>query len=178
MFTPSNPLSDSGVCAGFYSRLQYLRWIGFQGFVLNKAFAVSPEVPVGHVWLVMALSALHINSNTRILHLFAVPPGDAGGLANVSSDVASPFFKGANNNPPLASGVLLSVGGSAALSDQQSVSSSSVSGLIAPFILPERWKILCCIDSTEAVTNPSADGIFIDAALIDVTRDECIPDNP
>jgi hypothetical protein len=163
-------------CADFYKRIQNVRWIGFQGFILNKAFAVSDAVPVGHVWLIFSLSGFHSVAAARVVHFFAVPPGEAGNLINLSADGVSAHFLGANNNPPLKSGVLMSPGGSSAMPDMQSNNSSSVNGLLYPFYLPERWKILACIDSGEGVTNPTPDGITIDAALIDVAASECLPD--
>jgi|SRR5579859_2516548 len=169
-----DPAGESDICASFYSRMQYRRWTGFQKFITNKAFAVSDAVPPGHLWLIFALSALHSSATQRILHLFAIPPGDAANLANPSSDAVSPQFLGTLNNPPLKSGVLISAGGSSALPDMQSVSSSSVNGLISPFYLPENWKILASIDSTEAAI-PGGDGVMIDAALIEVENCECIP---
>ena len=162
-------------CARFYSRIQNSRWTGFQGFAVNKAFAVSDAVPVGHLWIIVALSAFHSSATQRTLHFFAVPPGEARNLFNTSSDTTSPHFLGTLNNPPLKSGVLMSMGGSNGLPDMQSASSSSVNGIILPFFLPEGWKILVCVDSGEAVIA-GGDGITIDAALVDVTSDECIPD--
>ena len=164
-----------GFCASFYSRLQNRRWTGFQNFKNNKAFVVSDAVPAGKLWMLISLSAYHIFVTTRTIHFFAIPPGDADNLVNVTSDVASPFFLGTINNPPLRSGVLLSLGGGAAL-EMQSASSSSVNGLNSTFALPERWKILACIDSGEVASTPSADGITLDAALIEVDSSECIPD--
>lgn len=173
---PSNPGDvTAGFCASFFNRMQYVRWTGFQAFKNNKAFAVSDPVPVGHLWLVLALSAFRLFATSRIVHFFAVPPGDADNLLNVSADVASPHFLGATNNPPLKSGVLISIGG-ALLLDMESQSSSSVNGLANPVYLPERWKILACIDSGEAITNPSPDGITIDAGIIDVDQAECVPE--
>jgi len=164
-------------CADFYRRIQGRRWTGFQGFILNKAFAVSDAVPAGKVWIFMSLSGFRLSSaTTRILHFFAVPPADAGSLVNLGADGTSPHFTGVNNNPPLKSGVLLSIGGNTALADMQSLAGSSVNGLNLPSYLPEGWKLLACIDSNEAATNPVADGITIDAALIEVATDECIPD--
>ena len=164
-------------CADFYRRIQARRWTGFQGFILNKAFAVSDAVPAGKVWIFMSLSGFRLSSaTTRIVHFFAVPPADAGSLVNPGADGVSPHFAGVNNNPPLKSGVLLSIGGSTGLTDMQSLGGSSVNGVNLPSYLPEGWKILACIDSNEAVTNPAADGITIDAALIEVATDECIPD--
>ncbi len=164
-------------CADFYRRIQGRRWTGFQGFILNKAFAVSDAVPAGKVWIFMSLSGFRLSSaTTRILHFFAVPPADASSLVNLAADGTSPQFAGVNNNPPLKSGVLLSIGGSAGLTDMQSLGGSSVNGVNLPTYLPEGWKVLACIDSNEGVTNPAADGITIDAALIEVATDECIPD--
>ena len=163
-------------CASFYQRVENRRWAGFQGFILNKAFAVSDAVPVGHVWIITALSGFHTVAASRIIHFFGIPPADARNLVNLSADGVSSHFTGANNNPPLKSGVLISIGGGQALNDMQSNNASSVQGLAFPLFLPEGWKILACIDSGEGVTNPTPDGITIDAALIDVTRDETIPD--
>jgi hypothetical protein len=164
-------------CADFYTRISYRRWIGFPGFILNKAFAVSDAVPAGRLWVILSLSAFHSVAAQRIIHLFAVPPGEAGNLVNLTSDATSPHFLGTVNNPPLKSGVLISMGGGTGLPDMQSASASSVNGLNLPiFFLPERWKILACVDSNEGVTNPSADGITIDAALVEVTSDEEIPE--
>jgi hypothetical protein len=165
-------------CADFYTRLTYRRWIGFSGFQTNKAYAVSEAVPAGRLWVLFALSAFHSAAAQRIIHLFAVPPGDAGNLQNATADVVSPHFLGTVNNPPLKSGVLISVGGGTGLPDMQSVGVSSVSGMNLPiFFLPERWKILASIDSNEAVTGAGfPDGITIDAALIEVTPDEEIPE--
>lgn len=162
-------------CADFYTRLAYRRWIGFPGFSVNKAYAVSEAVPPGKLWVIFALSAFHTGASQRIVHLFAVPPGDAGNLINATADAVSPHFLGTLNNPPLKSGVLMSVGGGTGLPDMQSLGASSVNGLVViPFLLPERWKILACIDSNEGVTAP--DGITIDAALVEVTSDEEIPE--
>lgn len=162
-------------CADFYTRITYRRWTGFGGFAVNKAFAVSDAVPAGRLWMLFALSAFHSGASQRIIHLFAVPPGDAGNLVNLTSDTTSPHFLGALNQAPLKSGVLISIGGSINLPDAQSSGSSSVNGLmVIPFFLPERWKILAFIDSSEGVTAP--DGITIDAALVEVTSDEEVPD--
>jgi hypothetical protein len=166
---------DTNICANFYTRMQYRRWVGFQKFITNKAYAVSDAVPPGYLWLIFALSALHAAATQRVLHLFAVPPVDALNLANAQADAASPHFLGAVNNPPLKSGVLISVGGNSNLPDMQTLSSSSVNGLISPFYLPENWKILCSIDSNEAAIA-GGDGITIDAALVEVEACECIPD--
>jgi len=165
----------AGFCASFFNRMQYVRWTGFQNFKNNKAFAVSDPVPAGHLWLILALSAFHLFITLRTIHFFAIPPGDADNLLNVTSDTTSPQFQGATNNPPLKSGVLLSIGGGN-LADMQSQSQSSVCGLVNPIYLPERWKILACIDSGEAVSTPSADGITIDAGLIDLDQSECVPE--
>jgi len=163
-------------CADFYRRIQNRRWVGFGGFLVNKAFAVSDAVPAGKLWIFTALSAFHSLAGARILHFFAIPPGDAGGLVNLSADGVSPQFLGTLNNPPLKSGVLVSMGGSSALPDMQGASSSSVNGLNLPVYLPEGWKILVFVDSNEGVSNPTPDGITIDAALIEVSNDECVPD--
>src|SRR5260370_41772028 len=112
----------------------------------------------------------------RVVPVFCAPPADAGSLVNSAADGVSPHFAGVNNNPPLKSGVLLSIGGSTNLTDMQSLGGSSVNGVNLPSYLPEGWKVLACIDSNEGVTNPAADGITIDAALIEVATDECIPD--
>ncbi len=173
---PTAPAAPAGgTCASFYQRIQNRRWIGFFPFITNKAFAVSDGVPEGHLWLLFALSAFHTSSLQRVIHLFAVPPAEATNLFNPNADVASPHFLGALNNPPLRSGVLMSVGGSSQLPDMQSVSNSSVNGLVLPFYLPARWKILACIDSNEAVITAPGDGITIDAVMVDVTDDEEIP---
>ncbi len=162
--------------ANFYSRLEARRFAGFQAFTANKAFAVTDAVPDGHVWIIFGLSGYHsVAGAVRIVHFFAIPPGEADRVINPLSDVASPIFLGANNNPPLRAGVLVSVGGSSGLADMQSLNSSSVNGLINfPFFLPERWKILAFIDSNEAVV--AGDGVVIDLAYIDVASGECIPD--
>ena len=165
-------------CADFYTRIAYRRWIGFPGFQTNKAFAVSDAVPAGRLWMILALSAFHTAATQRIIHLFAVPPGEAGNLVNVTSDTTSPHFLGTVNNPPLKSGVLISIGGSTGLPDAQSSGVSSVNGLNLPlFFLPERWKILACIDSNEAASGAGVpDGITIDAGIIEVTSDEEVPE--
>lgn len=166
----------SDLPANIAARMTYLRTVGFQGFVLNKAYVVSDAVPKGKARAVFALSAFHLNSAARILHFFAVPPEFADSLVNPTSDAANPFFSGANNNPPIKAGVLISVGGNSSLPDMQSASSSSVNGSLSNFVLPERWKILCFVDSPEGVTNPSADGITLDMAFIDFDYCECLPD--
>src|SRR5260370_26898668 len=107
--------------ADYYRRIQARRWTGFQGFILNKVFAGCDAVPAGKVWIFMSLSGFRLSSaTTRIVHFFAVPPADAGSLVNLAADGISPHFAGANNNPPLKSGVLLSIGGSTWLSAMQS----------------------------------------------------------
>ncbi len=161
--------------ASFYNRLEVQRWAGFAGFTVNKAFVVSDRVPDGHIWLIFAASALHLNATQRVIHVFAIPPGDAGLVINPVADTTSPIFLGTINNPPLKSGVLISVGGNNGLADTLSNNANSVNALIgAPFFLPSRWKLLAFIDSADGALAGS--GLILDVAYIDVTSDECIPD--
>ena len=160
--------------AEFYSRLEWRRFSGFKGFTANKAFAVSDAVPQGSLWLLFAISAWRILSTAKTVHVFAIPSGDAPSLINPSADSASPFFLGPNNNPPLKSGVLLSLGGNNAVPSMQTGSGISIQGLMAPFPLPQGWKLLASIDSVDTVI--AGDQLNMDVALIEVASDECLPD--
>jgi hypothetical protein len=164
-----------GLKAELFLRTQYVRTVGFQGFIANKPFVVSDGVPKGKVRFFLALSAYRTSGTGRILHFFAVPPQDADALVNPLTDSVGSIFLGALNNPPLRSGVLLSTGGNSTVNEQQSVSAGSVNGLLQPFILPERWKILCFVDSGEAALG-TADGITLDMAVADFDYCECLPD--
>ena len=163
-----------GLKAELFQRVQYIRTVGFQGFTTNKAFVVSDGVPKGKVRLFLALSAYRTSGTSRILHFFAVPPQDADALINPLADSVGSVFLGTLNNPPLKSGVLLSTGGNISVNEQQSVSAASVNGLLQPFVLPERWKILCSIDSSEGAI--AGDGITLDMAVVDFDYCECLPD--
>lgn len=167
---------DCGLKADIFARIQYTRWVGFQNFSLNKAFVVSDAVPKGKVRAVLALSAYRPAAATRTLHFFIIPPQDADGLVNPLSDSVAPIFKGANNNPPLSSGVIVSIGGQT-VNEMICGAGLSVNGMLNIFFIPERWKVLCFIDSTEGVTNPTPDGIVMDMASIDFDFCECLPDS-
>lgn len=166
----------SDLNANVAARMTYQRTVGFQGFVNNKAFVVSDAVPKGKARAIFALSAFHLATAGRILHFFAIPPQVADLCVNVNSDTTSPIFLGTLNNPPISAGVLVSVGGNSSLPDMQSAGSSSVNGALSNFVLPERWKVLCFVDSPEGATNPSADGITLDVAYIDFDYCECLPE--
>lgn len=166
----------SELSANVAARITYQRVVGFQGFVLNKAYVVSDAVPRGKARAFLALSAFHLATAGRILHFFAIPPEAADSLVNATSDAANSFFLTNLNSPPIREGVLISVGGNSTLPDMQSAGSSSVNGALSNVVLPERWKILCFVDSPEGATNPSADGITLDMAFIDFDYCECLPD--
>src|SRR5260370_9211758 len=111
-----------------------------------------PYTTLFRSWISFGLSWYHsVAGAVRIVHFFAIPPGEADRVLNPLTDVTNPIFVGPNNTPPLRAGVLVSVGGSSGLADMQSLNSSSVNGLINfPFFFPERWKILAFIDSNES----------------------------
>lgn len=166
----------SSTPASVFSRLQFIRKVGFQGFVLNKAFVISDAVPKGKVRAILAISAFRLAAAGRILHFFAIPPGIGDPIVNPTTDTTSPIFLAANNNPPISAGVLISVGGNSSVPEMQAASSASVNGSPDNALLPEGWKVLCFVDSGEGVTNPTADGITLDMAVIDFDYCECLPD--